>query len=206
MLLSFYQSSDFKFLIFTLLQGCHGQGKVREIPVFLRVREKSGNFVICYQSQGKVREFRLWCLLMHIFHHLANDIWTKTKSWIRFTFKYHLPNDVFQNFISFHVLHNGRHKISTIFKMLKMFSCADLFSRPLHWSIYWWMMWFFLWFWIYSKNHHRVHIATVTGICVWSQGNVREKSGNFFLPTPWQPCFIYLKYTPGNWRKNGWWK
>ena len=26
-------------------QGCHGQGKVWEIPVFLRVREKSGNFV-----------------------------------------------------------------------------------------------------------------------------------------------------------------
>ena len=26
-------------------QGCPGQGKVREIPVFLRVREKSGNFV-----------------------------------------------------------------------------------------------------------------------------------------------------------------
>ena len=42
-----------------LEQGCHGQGKVREIPVFLRVREKSGNFVA---SQGilqfaiKVRE------------------------------------------------------------------------------------------------------------------------------------------------------
>ena len=30
-------------------QGCHGQGKVREIPVFLRVRERSGNFVA---SQG----------------------------------------------------------------------------------------------------------------------------------------------------------
>ena len=39
-----------------------------------------------------------------------------------------------------------------------------------------------------EKNHLRVYIATVTGICVGSQGNVREKSGNFCLPTPWQPC------------------
>ena len=29
-----------------LYQGCHGQGKVREIPVFLRVREKSGIFFL----------------------------------------------------------------------------------------------------------------------------------------------------------------
>ena len=100
--------------------------------ILLQVRE----FVICYKSQGKVRKFHLCCLSTHIFHHLANDIWTRTKSWIRFSLKNHLPNDFFQNFISFHVLHNVRHKISTIFKMLKMFSCADLFSRPLCWSIY----------------------------------------------------------------------
>ena len=107
--------------------------------ILLQVREfccKSGNFVICYKSQGKVRKFHLCCLSTHIFHHLANYIWTRTKSWIRFSLKNHLPNDFFQNFISFHVLHNVRHKISTIFKMLKMFSCADLFSRPLCWSIY----------------------------------------------------------------------
>ena len=51
-----------------ILQGCHVQGKVREIPVNLRIREfcwKSGNFVIC--CQGKVREFHLWSLSMHIF-------------------------------------------------------------------------------------------------------------------------------------------
>ena len=42
-----------------VIQGCHGQGKVREIPVFPRVREKSGNSAA---SQGilhlsvKVRE------------------------------------------------------------------------------------------------------------------------------------------------------
>ena len=49
-----------------------------------------------------------------------------------------------------------------------------------------------MWFGIYCKNHHRIDIATVTGICVGSQGNVREKSGNFFLPTPWQPWLIWL--------------
>ena len=79
---------------------------------------------------------------MHIFHRLANDIWIRTKSWIRFSIKYHLPNDFFLNFICFHVLHNLRRKIWTIFMLLKMFSCADLFSRPLCWSIYWGIMWF----------------------------------------------------------------
>ena len=55
----------------------------------------------------------------------------------------HLPNVFFFFFkLCFHVLHNVRHKVSTIFMMLKMFSCTDLFSRPLCWSIYWWMMWF----------------------------------------------------------------
>ena len=32
------------------LQGCHGQGKVREKQKFFKVREKSGNFA---KSQGK---------------------------------------------------------------------------------------------------------------------------------------------------------
>ena len=49
---------------------------------------KSGNFVICYQSQGIVREFRVWSISMHNFHRLVNDIWTRTKSWIVFKFKY----------------------------------------------------------------------------------------------------------------------
>ena len=84
-------------------------------------------------------------------------------------------------------LHNVRHKIWTVFMMLKTFSCADLFSRPLFWSIYWWIMWFLCGFEYIAKNHHWVYIATVTGICVGNQGNVREKSGNFFLPTLWQP-------------------
>ena len=108
----------------------------------------------------------------------------------------------FQAFFCFHVLHNARHKILTIFMMLKMFSCADLFSRPLCWSIYWWIMSFFLWFWIYWKNHHRVYITTVTGISVSNQGNVREKSGNFFLPTPWQPWSGLLEF-PGE-HRNTW--
>ena len=64
-----------------------------------------------------------------------------------------------------------------------------------------------MWFWIYCKNHHRVYIPTVTGICVGSQGNVREKSGIFFLPTPWQPCLTIwairarnLRYVYEHWR------
>ena len=112
------------------------QGKVREFCC------KSGNCVICYQNQGKVREFHLWSLSMYIFHCLLNDIWTRTKSQIMFSFACHSPNDFFLNFICFHVLHNIRHKMSTIIVMLKTFSCADLFSRPLCWSIYWWIMWF----------------------------------------------------------------
>ena len=35
------------------------------------------------------------------------------------SFKYHSPNDFFLNFNCFHVLHNVRHKILTIFMMLK---------------------------------------------------------------------------------------
>ena len=59
------------------------------------------------------------------------------------SFKCHSPNDFFfLNFICFHVLHNVGHKISIIFMMLKTFSCADLFSRPLCWNMYWWIMWF----------------------------------------------------------------
>ena len=49
------------------MQGCHGQGKVREKQKFFKVREKSGNFAKSQgksqflsksvKSQGKVREF-----------------------------------------------------------------------------------------------------------------------------------------------------
>ena len=37
------------FLFMLLLQGCHGQGKIREKQIFLKVMEKSGN---CVPSQG----------------------------------------------------------------------------------------------------------------------------------------------------------
>ena len=67
--------------------------------------------------------------------------------------------------------------------------CADPFSRPQFWNIYWWIMWFLCGFEYIAKDHHRVYITTVTGIYVGNQGFVREKSGNFFLPTPWQPCW-----------------
>ena len=37
-------------MLFFRVQGCHGQGKVREKQKFFKVREKSGNFA---KSQGK---------------------------------------------------------------------------------------------------------------------------------------------------------
>ena len=89
-------------------------------------------------------------------------------------------------FYLFSCLYNVRHKISTYLMMLKTFSYADLFSRPLCWSIYWWMMWFLCGFGYIAKKHHRVYITTVTGISVGSQGKVRE----FFLPTRWQPWIM----------------
>ena len=123
-------------------------------------------------------------------HRLANEFWTRAKSWIMSSFKYHTPNDFFLSFICFHVLHAVRHRIYTIFMLLKTVSCAGLISGPLCWSIYWWIMWFRCGFEFIAKNHHRVYIATVTGICVGNQGNVREKSGIFFLPNPWQPWIL----------------
>ena len=177
-------------------QACHGQGTVREIPVFLRVREKSGNFFASqwiFQSVIKVREFRLWSLSMHIFHHLVNDIWTRIKSWIIFLFNNHSPKDFFLNFICFHVLHNIWHKISTIF--MKTFSCADLPARPLCWIIYWWIMCFLCGFLYIAKNHHRVYIATMTGICVDSQGKVRD----FFYGNPVMTCWYFFMKTTELW-------
>ena len=76
-------------------------------------------------------------------------------------FKYHSPNDFVVNFICFHVLHNVQHKMSTIFMMLKTFSCADLFSISL----------LLCGIEYIAKNHCRVYIAIVTGICSGSQGN-----------------------------------
>ena len=116
---------------------------------------------------------------------------TRTEFQIMSSFKYHSPNHFFLNFIYHDVLHDVQHKILTILIPLKTFSCVDLFSRPLCWSIYWWIMWLLCVFEYIAKNHNRVYITTVTGIHICSQGNVREKSGIFLLPTPWQPC-LYM--------------
>ena len=100
------------------------------------------------------------------------------------SFTYHSLNDFFLNFICFHVLHWIRHKMSTIFVMLKMFSCADLFSRLLCWSIYWWIMWFLCGFGYIAK------ITTGWISRQWLEfvSAVREMSGKsqgtFFC----QPC------------------
>ena len=79
------------------------------------------------------------------------------------------------------------------FMMFKMFSCADLFLRPLYWNIYRLIMWFLCGFEYIAKiTTVYLYIApTVTEICVCSQRNIREKSGNFFLPTTWQPWFEF---------------
>ena len=84
------------------------------------VREKSGNFKSFSEagkSQGislQVREFcnllsksgnskGISCVvhLMHNFHRLVNDIWTRTKSWTMSSFKYHSPNDFFSKLYLF---------------------------------------------------------------------------------------------------------
>ena len=104
------------------------QGNVWEICC------KSGNFVICYQSQGKVGGFRLWSIWMHTFHYVPISLCPHSNIICEMTF--------FLNFIHFHVLRNVSHKISTIFMMLKTVSCADLFSMPLCQNIYWWILWF----------------------------------------------------------------
>ena len=91
---------------------------------------------------------------MHIFH------------WMRFSFKYHLPNDFFVNLCSAQDINNF-HDVENvllswpIFKtiMLKHLLIKNVIS---------------LWFLIYRKNYYSVYIATVTGICVCSHGKVRE--------------------------------
>ena len=95
----------------------------------------------------------------------------------------------FLNFICFHVLHNVRHKIATIFMMLKTFSCADLFSRLLCWSIYWWMMWFLCGFEYIAKNHHRIYRDSDWNLC-WMSG----KSQIFFCQPCGNPAFVLCAF------------
>ena len=66
-----------------------------------------------------------------------------------------------------------------------------LFSRPLFWSIYWWMIWFIFGFEYIAKNQHMINIVTVTGICVGSQGKVREI---FFCQTHGNPSAVLLTF------------
>ena len=74
------------------------------------------------QCQGKVREFCLWSLSMHIFHCLANDIWTRTKSSIMSSFNYHSPKYFFWTlFVSLFCLMFGTRYWQC--------SCADLSDR-----------------------------------------------------------------------------
>ena len=117
-------------------QGCYVQGIVTEIPVFLRVREKSGNFVA---SQGILK--------------FAIKVPEKSGNFVcgpyrRIFFRQILKSCPHSNVI---------HQLIFLFKLYLMFyimfgtrywqfslcwKCADLFSRPLCWSIYWWIMWY----------------------------------------------------------------
>ena len=59
-----------KGLIDNIQQGCHGQGKVREIPVFLRVREfllQVREFCNLLSKSGKSQGTSS-VVSMHIFH------------------------------------------------------------------------------------------------------------------------------------------
>ena len=86
--------------------------------------------------------------------------------------------------------------------MLKTFSCADAFSRPLlkHLLI---NNVNSMWFWIYCKKSPQgIYISQkITAGYISRQwlefvSDVREKSGIFFLPTPWQPS--HGSWTPGD--------
>ena len=109
------------------------------------------------------------------------------------SFKYHSSNNFCSKFYLFSCLHNVRHEISTIFMMLKTFSCADLLSRPLCWSIYWWIMWFLCGF---------EYIAKITTGYISRQWlefvlAVREMSGKsqgFFFYQPVATLSNHLSY------------
>ena len=79
-------------------------------------------------------------------------------------------------FPCFHVLHNVRHKISTIFMMLKRYFRANLFLRLLCWSIYWWIMSFTCGFeYIVQKSPpgiYRVYFASDNALA----SNMRQPS------------------------------
>ena len=138
-----------------------------------------GTYLICYQNQGKVREFRMWSISMHICHHLANNIWTGTKSPFISSFKYHSPNDFFLNFIRFHVRHNILLKdIDNFHDFENILLCWPIFKTT--------MLKHLLmnnvspiWFWIHcEKSPH--HISRQWLEFVLAVREVHGKSGNFF--------------------------
>ena len=63
-------------------------------------------------------------------------------------------------------------------------------------SIYWWVMWFRCGFEYVAKNHHSVYIYIYTYRD--SDWNLCWQSGNFFMPTPWQPCSVLLPRSLGH--------
>ena len=115
-----------------------------------------------------------------------------------------IPSDLpcFLNFIWVDVLHNVRHKILTIFMMLKMFSCADLFSRPLCWRIYWLIMWFFVVLKISQKSPQGIFRDSDWKLCLQSG----KSQGFFFQPTPWQPCICIIITAHNLWWPRWYWK
>ena len=162
------------------------QGKVREFCC------KSGNFVICYQSQGKVREFNLWSLSMLIFHCFVNDIWTRTKSWITSSFKCHSAKIFSEPYLFSCFVLCSAQDIDNFHDDKNVLLCWPIFRTTMLKHLLMHNCDFYVVLNMFAKNHHSVYIITVTGICVGSQGNVREKSGNFFLPTPWQPWWCIV--------------
>ena len=124
-------------------------------------------------GQGKIRKFRLWshrCIFFIVWR-MRYELGQNLRDYILIQISF-AKWFFFLIFICFHVLHNVRHKMSTIFMMLKTFFCTSLFSRPLCWRIYWWIMWFLCGFKYITKNH-----LSDWNLC-WqlrkNQGNVRE--------------------------------
>ena len=75
--------------------------------------------------------------------------------------------------------------------MLKTFSCADLFSRPLCWSIYWWIMCLLYGLEYIAKNHHIIYRDSDWNLC-WQSGKFMKSQGIFFLPIMWQPWWYVI--------------
>ena len=67
--------------------------------------------------------------------------------------------------------------------ILKAFSCADLFSRPLCWSIFWWIMWFLCGLNILQKKYQYIYRYSDWNMC-WQSGKCQGKVREFFSVNP----------------------